>query len=76
MNCFADGIDMVIHTRTETVGQLVMPYGEVLMEHNSETATTLRTARAQLSRNIEDGIMWWRDVASYSCQRVAGKPSL
>ena len=38
MNCFADGIDMVIHTRTET-GQLVMPYGKVLMEHNHHHAT-------------------------------------
>jgi len=40
MNCFADGIDMVIHTRTETVGQLVMPYGEVLMEQRDRHHAT------------------------------------
>ena len=53
-----------------------MPDDEVVAEHNGETATARQTARAQLSRNVEDGVMWRRDVARYGRRCVAGKPSL
>jgi len=54
----------------------VTPDDEVVEEHNGETATARRTARAQLSRNVEDGVMWRHDVARYGRRCVAGKPSL
>jgi len=54
----------------------VTPDDEVVAEHNGETATARRTARAQLSRSIEDGVMWRRDGAGYGHRRVAGKPGL
>jgi len=49
---------------------------EVVAEQNGETATARRTARAQLSRNVEDGVMWRRNVAGYGRRRVAAEPSL
>ena len=52
------------------------PDDEVLAERDSETATARRTVGAQLSRDVEDGVLWRRDVFSYSSRRVTREPRL
>ena len=62
--------------RSETVRQWMALDDEVLTEHDSQTTTAQWTVRTQLLRNVEDGVLWQRDVFSYSNSCVTGEPCL
>ena len=48
------------------------PDDEVVAEHNGETATARRAARAQLSRNVEDGGATVENANVYSLDQLIG----